>query len=177
MLNTIIGIAALLVAVGSYFYTWHFNHYSVEILETTVEKIHNQNKINFQIVNLSTRPILLQDMKLKYKGHTVKDNGFNLREFEENERLIKSKEWQEENSISVLGNTFSSGLNPYIVESTNFLDESNNFESPTFIKSGDSEWFSYFVDDIPDEIQVSAKQRISYFKHSKSFSVHFDKQE
>ncbi len=178
-MNAFIGIVSFVVALGSYIYTWHFNHFSVDLINKAVETIDNHRKISFSVINISTRPLLITNIELKKGQKIIHDNGFNVVRFEEAQLKAKAESWERENSVNILGNVMTPGLNPYripLAVNSYYSEESNNFEEPEYVLSTEKSRFSYFVDEIPDTVTITADVRISFFSHSKSFVVHFDQQ-
>jgi len=173
-LDTIIGILALLVAIGSYVYTWWFNHYSVDLINLKVDEIYNNKSVSFEIVNLSTKSIKITSIVLlDNQGNEITDNGFSPKNFEKYQNSLKAKAWEEEHD-----NDFFPELNPYTSPLQSVINLSENeslpFEDSTYLKVDDSEYFSYFVDTLPNKIEIKSKQRINYFSKIKLFSTNFD---
>jgi hypothetical protein len=176
--DTIIGVLALLVAIGSYIYTWRFNHYAIDLINLKVDQICEHNNISFEIVNISTKPIKITDITLfDNAGKKIVDNGFSPKQFRKYQNSLNAKKWEMEHAKD-----FIPGLNPYTSPINNMNlsnslnnDESCPFDESTYLKSDDSEYFSYFVDTFPSTIKVTAKQHINYFSKFKSFSTIFNK--
>ena len=94
----LLNILALVVAIGSYFYTWHFNRYSVDIFGFEKEVTRNHTLVTFKIANTSTRLIRITDVSLLHEGKSINDNGFDPRAYEEQLNQQRAEEWTRKNT-------------------------------------------------------------------------------
>lgn len=175
MLNTIIGIVALIVAIGSYIYTWSLNRYKLDIIDLQSHEIFGRTRINFSIQNTSSRPIKLDNVELYLEDELIKDNGFNAVKFEEAYINQQAKKYESEHTSNLMGISMSPLSNPYTYSMPDYDNDSFPFDKPEYISAGSSKDFSYFVDKLPRKIVLHSKSLSFLSKHQKSFIVRFDK--
>lgn len=166
IINMIIGITALIISVISFVYTWFSNRYSIEILFTEFEKTREHNFVYFEVANTSTRTIIIENIKLFLDSAELLDNGFDPEEYEEH---LKESSTQNFDPLSI-SSVPSSMNNVYLIDNSEF---SHNFTSSVQIAPGTSEAFSYYLDEIPNKISVTANKQIGKMSKEKSFVVHF----
>lgn len=169
IINMVIGLVALIVSIIAFVYTWLSNRYSIAILSTEFEETREHNLVSFEVANTSTRTILIENVKLFRDSMELSDNGFDPESYEEHLRKesIKNFDPFDVSSMSSSANT------PLFISETEF---SHNFLSPVQIAPGASESFSYYLDEIPNKISVTANKHIEKMKNEKLFIVHFHNQ-
>lgn len=171
IINMIIGLLALVISIVSILYTWWFNRYKIAITNINTEKIDLNIKVSFVIVNFSSREIKIEDVKLFKNDKMIKDNGFDPVDFEEFERKYKRDEWNKEYQAEY---GFSIGMNPYNMPNMpRYGQQSSPFNDPFYLKGNDSFSLSFFVDDIPDKIELETDHFIGFFSHSYTEKVNF----
>jgi hypothetical protein len=177
-LDTLISLIALLVSIGSAIYTWHFNHYRIQLVQAFQSTDEEQVRIDFSIMNLSTRPIEILNVSLSRHGVPIHDNGFNPNSYreaqfkaeQEQRKLDRKKQMRLFGSIASSNGAPSSmppRFDPY--------GESNNFDGPLTLVPNESEDLSYFVDQIPTDIVITCDRRIHCFRRTQSFVPHLHK--
>ncbi|MEM1455729.1 hypothetical protein AAHB45_02315 [Pediococcus pentosaceus] len=169
IINMIIGITALIISVIAFVYTWLSNRYSIEILSTEFEKTREHNFVYFEVANTSTRTIIIENIRLFIDSTELEDNGFDPEEYEEH---LKETSAQNFNPFSV-SSMPSSMNNVYLIDNSEF---SHNFVSSVQIAPGTSESFSYYLNEIPNKISITANKQIGKMGKEKSFMVHFQNQ-
>lgn len=177
MLNTVIGILALIVAIGSYIYTWSLNKFEIDITETNQENIYGETKISFSIQNTSSRSIKIDAVHLFSNENQIDDNGFDASDQEKQINQKLAETYEREHATYLMGKKIPTGLNPYSLFETQTYDlDSSPFDKPIYINAGGTESFSYFVDEIPNKIVVYSNSFSKLKKRRKSFVIHFDEQ-
>lgn len=173
--DTIIAFIALILAIYSTIYTWKSNQYSIELSSTFKSNNRNQTKIEFCVVNTSSKPLRIQNIELFLDEERILDNGFSPVEYDEKIRKRKAQQWEKENTSYILGGKISPGLNPYSFEiNYNAIqDSSENFIHEIFLLPSQSASFSYYVSKIPNRILVKTNEKIHHLKKFKSFFVNF----
>ena len=165
--NLIIGVLALIVAGGGYVYTWHFNKYSVELIDCEIDLDRDQKHIYFSLINTSSRSIKIEKVELLSNGKSIVDNGFDVDAFEDeaaNHEIVQR--------VGSFGfPTATSRINAAVLENA----RSDNFHSATILVPNVKKEFSYYVDEIPKQIVIVANHQLAFFTKTKTFDITFDK--
>lgn len=75
--ETLISLIALVVAIASFLYTWHFNRYSITVDSRYKDAIEGQLYYSFVVNNTSGRSLTINNVELFNKDdHLIADNGF-----------------------------------------------------------------------------------------------------
>lgn len=160
-LDTLIAIIALVLAVVSFVYTWYTNdRYSIEVTECCKQLLYEQNFISFEIANTSSRSLSITSVNLHRGYKPITDNGFDPMKYGD-------EQFDKLDSLSqqfVATNYFS----------TYALNESENFHKTVLLLPNEKTELSYYVDEIPNSIEVSCNKKIHCFKNKKLFMVDFD---
>lgn len=92
--ETLISLIALVVAIASFLYTWHFNRYSIFLDSRIRENVDGQKYYSFVISNCSSRALVINDVELlNSKNQQLQDNGF---VFAEPGDIYSSSDWNSE---------------------------------------------------------------------------------
>lgn len=75
--ETLISLIALIVAIASFIYTWHFNRYSITVDSQYRDVIEGQLYYSFAVNNTSGRSLTIKNVELFDKSNClITDNGF-----------------------------------------------------------------------------------------------------
>ncbi|OTP26924.1 hypothetical protein [Enterococcus mundtii] len=175
--DTLIALIALVLAVGSSVFTWLSSRYSIDLCHVEKYVLSSQNFIEFSIVNTSPKPLRLQKLALYSKNSIITDNQFDPYEHLTKLNEIKADEYDRKHATNFSGIELATSLaNPYRMPNfvSRDLETSNNFQGEVYLLPSQKITFSYFVDDIPDTVLISANKRISCFKKSKLIPMNFN---
>lgn len=168
--DTYIALAALVVAVWALIYGFHYNSYSITISDTELTVEDGQKLIEFNVFNSSSRPITIKKIKLFKDQTLVTDNGFNPEIYED--KLYEEKK-RHPDSVEIFGKLMPLAPTPIVKYPGRYTYSDNFKQSVTLPPFGETS-FSYFVNTLPNKIEVSCNQNVGFFCKTKSFSVSFN---
>lgn len=175
--DTLIALIALLLAVGSTILTWLSSRYSIDLCHVEKYVLYSQNFIEFSIVNTSPKPLRLQKLSLYLNNSIITDNQFDPYEHLTKLNDIKAEEYDRKHAANFSGIELATSLiNPYRMPNfvSRDLETSDNFQGEVFLLPSQEVTFSYYVDEIPDTVLISANKPISCFKKSKLIPMNFN---
>lgn len=75
--ETLISLIALIVAIVSFIYTWHFNRYSIFLDSRVREDVDGHNYYSFIVSNCSPRTLVIDNIELlSSNNQSLQDNGY-----------------------------------------------------------------------------------------------------
>lgn len=149
MLAIIIASIGIVLSFISIVYTFFQSKYRVDLSKYQSAIDRDQNRIYFQIINTSSRPLIIENIFLLKEGVPIKEIDFDINEFDR--RLF----YQTHSSIEF----FNSSIDSTIPIERTLLAPFERMD------------VNIFVNDFPTEIDVLSNKSIGIISKHKSFVV------
>lgn len=170
--DTLIALVALLLSIASAIYAWHFNLFRMSITNIDVHEEREHVMISFSVSNISTRALTIEGITLERDGHQILDNGFNPEEYDIEKNRQNRQSWDESHPVYTDGPLPVPQMrwNPYdLSPAYDPSSVSSPFKRSVELVPFHAEEFSYYVDALPQTINVTCNHRIH--RLSKTISI------
>ena len=164
--NTVVGVLALIISIVALLHSVYYNMVKLKLSNCSFNRMDDgyDTLYEFDISNLSNVSVTIKNVELYSKdGKLLTDNNF--------DPFTKHRDEYGSYSTDMMGMTLSLPT-PYLPLDSGW--ESSPFKHETDIFPASRESFSYYLDEKPHTVKITADKRIHKFRKHQLFVPHFD---